>query len=100
MACGKYPEHPIEYWVNFDFIDGVICPYGDQIGVSLTMLVFFGVTFLTLYQATDSILVPVAVLVVLAPLVIGLLPAVGVQFGVIILAFGLAVVGFYAYLAA
>jgi len=100
MPCGAYPDHPIKYWLEWRFVDGAVCPFGDQIGVSVTMLLFFGVTFLTLYQSTDSVLVPVAVLIVLAPLVMTLLPAVGFQFGVIILVLGLAVVGFYAYLAA
>jgi hypothetical protein len=100
MACGKYPDKPINYWLDWNFVDGAVCVYGDQIGVSVTMLLFFGVTFLTLYQSSDSILVPVAVLIVLAPMVIVLLPAVGVQFGVIILVLGLAIVGYYAYLAA
>lgn len=100
MACGKYPDHPINYWLEFDFMDGVVCTYGDQIGVSVTMLIFFGVSFLALYQATDSVMVPVAVLIVLAPLVMGLLPAVGFQFAVIVVALGLAIIGFYAYLAA
>lgn len=100
MACGQYPDHPIEYWLEFRFIDGVVCTYGDQIGVSVTMLLFFGVTFLALYQASDSILVPVVVLIVLSPIVIGLLPALGVQFAVIVVVLALAIIGFYAYLAA
>lgn len=100
MPCGQYPDHPIRYWLNWDFVDGAVCVYGDQIGVSVTMLLFFGVTFLTLYQSTGSVLVPVGVLVVLAPLVVVLLPAVGLQFASVILILGLAVVGFYAYLAA
>lgn len=100
MACGRYPDHPINYWLEWDFLDGVVCTYGDQIGVSVTMLLFFGATFLTLYQASDSVLVPAAVIIVLAPLVMALLPAVGFQFAVVVVVMALAIIGFYAYLAA
>jgi len=100
MPCGAYPNHPIEYWLDFRFVDGTVCAFGDQIGVSVTMLMFFGVTFLALYQSTNSVLVPVAVLIVLAPLVVALLPAIGFQFATVVMVLGLAVVGYFAYLAA
>jgi hypothetical protein len=97
MSCGDYPQHPMEYWLEFRFVDGVTCYYGDQLGVSVFMLVFFTATFLALYQTSGSIMLPVVVLVVLAPVVTVLLPAIGVQFMVVVLVLMLAIAGFWMY---
>jgi len=97
MACGDHPQHPIEYWSNFEFIDGVVCYYGDQVGVSVFMLVFFSMTFLALYQSTGSIMLPVVVLVLLAPIMAVLLPALGLQFIVVVLVLMIAMAGFWLY---
>jgi hypothetical protein len=100
MACGTYPDHPFNYWTDFRFIDGVVCYYGDQIGVTVFMLLFFTGTFLGLYQASGSIMLPVVVLIVLAPFVAVLLPALGVQFIVVIVLLMLATAGFWLYVSA
>lgn len=100
MACGAYPESPIQYFLEWRVLDGVVCTFGDQIGVGVTMLIFFGVTFLVLYQASGSIMVPVGAIIVLAPVVMTLLPAVGVQFVAVITIVMLAVAGMYAYMRA
>lgn len=97
MSCGDYPQHPIEYWADFRFIDGVVCYYGDQVGVSVFMLVFFSMTFLALYQSTGSIMLPVVVLIVLAPIIALLLPAVGLQFIVVVLVMMLAISGYWLF---
>lgn len=98
MSCGDHPQHPIEYWSNFEFIDGVVCYYGDQIGVSIFMLVFFAMTFLALYQSSGSIMLPVVVLIVLAPIIAVLLPAIGIQFIVVVMLLMLAIAGFWLYI--
>lgn len=100
MACGDYPQHPIEYFAGFRFINGMVCYYGDQIGVSVFMLVFFTATFLALQQASGSIMLPVVVLIVLAPLVAVLLPAIGIQLIVVVLVLMIAIGGFWIYLSA
>lgn len=97
MACGDYPQHPLDYFLEFRFIDGVVCYYGDQIGVSVFMLVFFTMTFLGLYQASGSVMLPVVVLIVLAPIMAVLLPALGVQFIVVVLVLMIAIAGFWLY---
>ncbi len=97
MACGDYPQHPIEYFLEWRFMDGVVCYYGDQLGVTVFMLMFFTATFLGLYQASGSIMLPVVVLIVLAPLVAFLLPAIGVQFIVVVLVLMIAISGFWLY---
>lgn len=97
-GCGVYPDNPLRYFLEFRFMDGVVCTFGDQIGVTVTMLLFFGVTFLVLYQASRSVMVPVGVLIILAPAVMGLMPAIGVQFTVLVMVIMLAVAGVYAYL--
>jgi len=100
MACGAYPNDPLQYWLEWRFMDGVVCAFGDQIGVMVTMLLFFGVTFLVLYAASRSVMVPVGVLIVLAPAVSGLLPAIGVQFTMVVMVIMIAVGGMYGYLKA
>lgn len=100
MACGTYPDQPIKYWFDFRFVDGAVCTFGDAIGVGLTMLVFFGVTFLVLYHASGSVMVPTAVVIVLAPVLMTLLPALGVQFLVVVIVLSIAAAGMYAYMAA
>jgi len=97
-ACGAYPGDPMQYWVNFRFIDGVVCVFGDQIGVGVTMLLFFGITFLNLYKASGSVMLPVGVMILLAPLVVVLLPAIGTNFAIIIVLISLSLAGLYLYL--
>lgn len=95
MACEGL--NPLEYWMQYRFMDGAVCYYGDQIGVLAVMLIFFGITFTALWQSSGSIMLPVVVLIVLGPLVVLLLPAVGVQFVAIILVFMLGIGGFWLY---
>jgi hypothetical protein len=100
MACGTYPQNPLQYWTEFRFVDGVVCYFGDQIGVAVFMLMFFMATFVGLYQATGSIMLPVVVLIVLAPIVAVLLPALGIQFIVVTVLLMLATAGFWLYVSA
>lgn len=100
MACGTYPDQPIKYWLDFRFMDGAVCTFGDQIGVGVTMLMFFGITFLVLYQASDSVMVPVGALIVLAPVTMALLPAIGFQFVAVVVIVTVAALGLYAYTSA
>lgn len=98
MPCGTYPDSPINYFLDWRFIDGAVCYFGDQIGVTVFMFIFFGVTFASLYEASGSVMLPVVVLIVLAPLVAVLLPAIGIQFiAVVLLVIG-AIGGFWLYL--
>lgn len=98
MACGTYPLHPINYLLEWRFIDGVVCYYGDQMGVAAFLFLFAGVTFIGLQQATDSILLPVIVIIALAPLMAILLPAVGMQVMAVVMVLMMGVVGYLAFL--
>jgi hypothetical protein len=97
MACNKYPDHPIEYFLDFKWIEGTTCYYGDQLGVQVFFLIFFGVTFLALYNTSDSVLLPMVVVIVLAPILATLLPGIGLQFVLTILLLTLAIAGFSLY---
>ena len=97
MACGAYPRYPLDYFLEWRFVDGAVCTFGDQIGVSVTMLMFFGITFLALYQASGSVVVPLAALIVIAPATMVLLPAIGVQFVVVVMVLAIASAGTYLY---
>lgn len=97
MACGAYPDNPIKYFLEWRFVDGAVCYYGDEFGVTVFMLIFFGATFLGLYQASGSVMLPIVVLIALAPLVMFLIPAIGVQFVAVILVLMMAVGGYWIY---
>jgi hypothetical protein len=98
MACGAYPDDPLRYFLEWRFMDGSVCTFGDSIGVTVTMLFFFGVTFFTLYQASGSVAVPVGAIIVLAPVAFLLFPAIGVQFAAVVVILSLAMVGTYVYI--
>lgn len=98
MQCGAFPESPIEYFLNWRFVDGVVCAFGDAIGVGVTMLMFFGITGLGLYQASGSVLVPIGALIILAPLTMALLPAIGFQFAAVVMILAIAGGGMYLYI--
>lgn len=100
MACGAYPNEPIRYFLEWRFVDGAVCYYGDQIGVTVFMLIFFGATFIGLYQTSGSVMLPVTVLIVLAPIMMLLLPAIGVQFVAVVLVLMMGIGGFWLYLRA
>lgn len=98
MACGDYPEHAMEYFLEWRFVDGVVCYYGDQMGVAAFLFLFIGVTFIGLQQASDSFLLPIIVLIAIAPMVAILLPAVGMQVMAVMMVLMMGVVGYLAYL--
>jgi len=93
MACGTSPTSPLEYWLDWAFVDGTVCTFGDKIGVGVTMLLFFGITFFALYGATDSVMVPLGVLIVLAPITVAVIPVIGAQFALVIILLALAAAG-------
>lgn len=77
-ACDAY-NSPIEYFLDWEFIRGTVCAFADQIGVSLTFLMIFGIVYLSLYKASGSVVVPTATFMLLAPLLVGLLPWIAIQ---------------------
>jgi len=84
--------------LDWEFVDAVTEYFGSAMGgVEVFMFVFFGATFMGLYGATDSVMLSVVVLILLAPLVAGLLPAVGIQFVAVILLSMMAIGGFWLY---
>jgi len=88
------PASAFDSFLEWEFLDGVIGYYATSIDELGFMLVFFGATFMALYETTGSVQLSVVVLVLLAPLIIGLLPAVGVNFGYLILVLMLVASGF------
>lgn len=87
----------IDPFLQGDFLEGVVGYYANVTGTEAFFFVFFGVTFLGLYQATDSVMLPVVVLIVLAPLVAGLLPAVGIQFVTVVMLTMLSIGGYWLF---
>lgn len=95
MACGAYPEEPIRYFLEWRFVDGAVCYYGDEFGVTVFMLIFFGATFMSLYQASGSVMLPIVVLVALSPLVMFVIPAIGVNFVGVLVVLMFAIGGYW-----
>lgn len=87
----------IDPWTNWEFIEGVVGFYADATGVAAFFLIFFGATFIAMYQSSGSVMLPVVVLIVLAPMTMALVPAVGVQFVAVIMLTMMAVGGFWLY---
>lgn len=98
MACGVNPGAPINYWTSWQFVDGVVCYFGDSFGLTAFFLMFFGVTMLGLYNSTGSMMVPVIVMIALGPMVMFLLPAVGVQAVMVTTMFALAIGAFWLWM--
>jgi len=88
------PASAFDSFTNFEFLEGVIGYYATAIDELGFMLVFFGATFMALYETTGSVQLSVVVLVLLAPVVIGLLPAVGVNFGYLLLVLMIVIGGY------
>lgn len=87
----------IDPWTEWEFLDGVVSYFAGGMGVEAFFFVFFGATFLALYQSSGSVMLPVVVLIVLAPMLAALIPAVGVQFVTVVLVSMLSVGGFWLY---
>lgn len=88
----------IDPWLEWEFVDGVVNYYASgAIGEVGFMFVFFGATFVGLWQASGSVMLSVVALILLAPLVMALVPAVGVQFVGVILVLMMAAGGFWLY---
>lgn len=87
----------IEPWLEWEFLDGVVNYFAGGMGVEAFFFVFLGATFLALYQSSGSVMLPVVVLIVLAPMLAALIPAVGVQFVTVVLVSMLSVGGFWLY---
>lgn len=88
---------PFEHFLDWEFMDAMIQVFAEPVGVGVVMLMVLGTTFLVLYQASDSVMVPVAVVIVLAPLIVGLLPAVGIRFLVVVLVLAIAALATWAF---
>lgn len=87
----------IDPWTEFEFLDGVVGYFAGATGVDAFFFVFLGATFLALYQASGSVMLPVVVLIILAPMIAALIPAVGIQFVTVVLLAMLTVGGYWLF---
>lgn len=55
----------VEYLTNFEFIKALTCSYADAMGFLAFALVVYGAIALSIYIRTDSITIPVVLLLVL-----------------------------------
>lgn len=94
MACGT-ASAPIDYWTSWQFVDGVVCFYGDAMGLLPFFLAFFGIMMFGLYHSTGSMMVPIVLLIALGPMLLFLIPAVGIQVVVLVSVLGLGVGGYW-----
>lgn len=84
MACGDQSQL-IDFWTNFNWWDGIVCFYNDQLGASVTAFIFFGVTAMALYISTGSIFVPTVIGIIVAGVIFVLLPAWGIEVALIVI---------------
>ncbi len=75
----------IDPFLDWNFLEGIVGFYTLSMAETAFFLVFIGGTFMALYQSTGSVMLPVVVLIVLAPMLAALVPAVGIQFVTIVL---------------
>ena len=75
----------IDPFLDWQFLEGVVNFYSIGMAEAAFFLVFVGATFMALYQSTGSVMLPVVVLIVLAPMLAAVVPAVGIQFVTIVL---------------
>lgn len=87
----------IDPWLEWEFVDGVVGYYSNAMGEVGFMFVFFGATFVGLWQASGSVMLSVVALILLAPLVMALMPAIGVQFVAVVVLLMMAAGGFWLY---
>lgn len=89
---------PFEKLLDWKFLDAIVSYYADTgMGELGFFLVFLGGTFMGIYQATGSVMLSVVAIILLAPLIAGLLPALGIQFIAIVLLIMMAVGGYMLY---
>lgn len=85
----------IDPFTEYEFLEGVVGFYAQNMGEAAFFLVFLGATFMALYQSTGSVMLPVVVLIVLGPMIALLMPAVGVQFVALVMLLMLAIGGYW-----
>lgn len=88
----------MDHLLEWDFLEAVVTYFGNGMGIDAFFFVFLGATFFALYQSTGSVMLPVVVVIVLAPMIAALLPAVGIQFLTITLLSMTAIGGYWLFL--
>lgn len=84
MACSDYSKL-IDFWTNWQWFDGINCFFADQLGQSVIAFIFFGVTGISLYLSTGSIVVPTVIGIIIGGVAFALLPAYGIEVGLILI---------------
>lgn len=84
MACSDYAQL-IDAWTSYAWWDGIVCFYQPQLGASVIAFVFFGVTAMTLYMSTGSIIVPTVIGIVAGGVIFALLPALGIEAALVVI---------------
>lgn len=78
-------KDPWTYLLNFEFIKAFSCTYFDSVGLLVTGLLVFGAVGVSLYVTTDSVAIPVVLVLVVGGAIIPLVAGPGVQMAVIVL---------------
>lgn len=91
-SCSTYDDL-LEAWEQGAFFDAILCPYYGQLGEVVFGFLMFSAITMGLYIYSESIILPLSVSIVLASLMAVLVPAAALQFGVVVVVFGIALAG-------
>lgn len=90
MACGDYATYN-DFLRNGQFMDAIICPYADQMGMMVFAMLVYGAISLSLYIYTGSIIIPLVLAILIGGIVLIELPAIAVNLAVLVAVVALAV---------
>lgn len=90
MACGDFDVYR-EFWIEGQFLDAVICPFTDTMGMPIFALLLLGGVGLVLAVWSGSMVLPIVVFLFVGGAVIASLPSVGLQVAGIVVLLGTAI---------
>lgn len=73
MACSDFSSY-VDFWVNAQFADAIICPFQDVMGLLLFATLFWGAIALYMGQASRSVAVPLIIAILVGAVAVTELP--------------------------
>lgn len=82
MACSDFSSYT-EFIRNGQFMDAIICPYADQMGMMVFAMLVYGAISTSLYIYTGSIIIPLVLAILIGAIVMIELPAIAANIAVL-----------------
>lgn len=93
MACGDFDTYAA-FWKARQYMDAVICPYQDQLTMSLFALMVFGAIGSAFYARDNAIGIPLVLGYIFAGIFIAQAPPIFAQAAVVVIMLGLTIGGY------